>query len=74
MYLRDRSAERRHSVCQILADHFSSVHRIADLAIPPEVFLNELIVSYEIDEAELVVAFRKHNNVKSGLDEIPLTL
>ena len=55
MLLRDRSAEAKRSVCNLLADHFSSVYRCTSLEDIEETCLNELIISYWVDEAELLL-------------------
>ena len=72
MYLRDRSAQCRRSVCDLLADHFSSVYTSSLLSDIEPTELDELI-SLKVEEIEVALALAKlDDNVKSGPDGVPL--
>ena len=72
MFLRDRSAEGKRSICNLLADHFSSVYRSINLQVIEEISLNDLLISYQVEESELLLAMLKlDDNVKSGPDALP---
>ena len=71
-YLNDRSASGKRSICNLLADHFSSVYSKERLDDLPDKQLNDLLISMQIDELELISALSKlDDNIKSGPDGIP---
>ena len=72
MYLRDRSAQCRRSVCDLLADHFSSVYTSSLLSDIEPTELDELIISLKVEEIKVALALAKlDDNVKSGPDGPP---
>lgn len=72
MYLRDRSADRKRSICNLLAEHFSSVYTNVTLDEVPFSDCNDLLISLQIEECELANALSKlDDNIKSGPDEVP---
>ena len=71
MFLRDRSASGRHSICNILAEYFSSVFTSNSLAVPP-LKHTKMLISIQIDEQELLAALcQLDDTVKSGPNGIP---
>ena len=72
MYLRDRSASGRRSICKLLVKYFSSVFVNEQLEEPDEVQVNDILIFMQIDEQELMHAlYNIDDNVKSGPDGIP---
>ena len=74
MYLRDRSASCRKSICNLLADQFRSVFT-SDI-LPPLALCDcsSLLISMQIEYEELISALSKlDDNVNSGPDMIPST-
>ena len=70
--MRDRSAQCRRSVCDLLADHFSSVYTSSLLSDIEPTELDELI-SLKVEEIKVALALAKlDDNVKSGPDGVPL--
>ena len=52
IFLRNRSAEGKYTICNLLADYFSSLYRSTSLDAIEESSLNNLIISYQVNEAE----------------------
>ena len=75
MYLRDRSAQCKRSICDLLADHFSSVYTAHHLIDLESLESRELLISHQVSEAEVSLELsRLDDNIKSGPDCIPPTL
>ena len=72
IHLQDRSASGRRSICNLLAEHFSSVFTCESLINPPAKCLTEMLIFMQIDKQELISALsRLDDNVKSGPEGIP---
>ena len=72
MFLKDKSAQGKRSVCNLLADHFSSVHSNSQLQDIDPFDPSELLISYTISVIEVLEAIAHlDGNGKSRLDGIP---
>ena len=72
MYLRDRFDSGRRSVFNLLADHFSSVFVNKQLAVTYEVPVNNILISMQIDEQELLTVLNNlDDSIMSGRGGIP---
>ena len=72
MYLRDRSASCRRSICNLLSDQFKLVYRSKILQLLTPTDYSSLLISMQIEYEELILALSQlDDNVKSGPDVIP---
>ena len=69
MYLRNISTQYRKSVCDLLADHVSSVYTSVQLSNLEPIELNDLIISLQVEEIDVALALsRLDDDVKLGQD------
>ena len=72
MYLRNRSAQCRRIVWNLLADYISFVYTSVQLSNLEPIELNDLIISQQVEEIKVALSLsRLDDNNKSGPDGIP---